>query len=140
MSGLDQQRPTHAGAVVYRGPPAAPEFLLVRAKRNALEWVLPKGHIEPGEDWKRAACREVLEETGVTAEIIDSQPLGEVSYRAGDDLVRVIYYLGRAIADAPSPEDRLTAWMPPDRAAQSIAHEEGRSMLRQAQARLQRKG
>ncbi|MBS4536680.1 NUDIX domain-containing protein [Clostridium sp. D2Q-14] len=29
------------------------------------EWVFPKGHVELGESWIDAACREVKEESGV---------------------------------------------------------------------------
>ena len=36
--------------------------------RNKYEgWVLPKGTVEPGEDFKQTALREVHEETGVAA-------------------------------------------------------------------------
>jgi 8-oxo-dGTP pyrophosphatase MutT (NUDIX family) len=136
MSGLDNQQPTHAGAVVYRGRPTAPEFLLVRAKRDVSEWVLPKGHIEPGEGARSAARREVLEETGVTAEIVNDEGLGEVSYLVGGEPVRVVYYLARSVSEAPSPEDRETAWMRGDRALVSVAHEEARTMLLRAQAIL----
>lgn len=38
------------------------------------QWLYPGGHIDPNEDPAQAALREVLEETGVTAEVI-SDPL-----------------------------------------------------------------
>ncbi len=38
------------------------------------QWLYPGGHIDPNEDPAQAALREVLEETGVSAEVI-SDPL-----------------------------------------------------------------
>ena len=55
-----------------------------RNRAGRLEWCLPKGHIERGETPERAAVREVAEETGIDAEII--QPLGTIDYWfTGDD-------------------------------------------------------
>jgi 8-oxo-dGTP pyrophosphatase MutT (NUDIX family) len=44
-----------------------------------LEWCIPKGHLEANETNEQAALREVFEETGLKAEILDY--LGEVSYQ-----------------------------------------------------------
>lgn len=46
------------------------EYLLIRNKRSA-HWGFPKGHIEAGETKQETAKREVLEETGVSIDIID---------------------------------------------------------------------
>lgn len=48
------------------------ELLMIRLRNR---WDLPKGHIETGEDSLSAALREVEEETGIEAEIIDNAPL-----------------------------------------------------------------
>ena len=42
-----------------------------------MSWVLPKGTVEAGEEYKDTAAREVLEETGVDASII--KYVGKVS-------------------------------------------------------------
>jgi len=44
-----------------------------------LEWCIPKGHLEQNETSEQAALREVFEETGLEAEIIEH--LGEVNYQ-----------------------------------------------------------
>jgi 8-oxo-dGTP pyrophosphatase MutT (NUDIX family) len=44
-----------------------------------LEWCIPKGHLEQDETSEQAALREVFEETGLEAQII--QHLGEVNYQ-----------------------------------------------------------
>ncbi len=42
------------------------------------DWSLPKGKLEPGEDWADAALREVLEETGFECEL--GEQLGVTTY------------------------------------------------------------
>lgn len=70
---------THAGGVVYRFKDKSVEFLLVQASKDRSQWVLPKGHIEPGEDTRVTAVREVKEETGHWARVVrwlEDSPLG----------------------------------------------------------------
>ncbi|MBQ5594864.1 MAG: NUDIX domain-containing protein [Alistipes sp.] len=50
------------------------ELLMIELRGR---WDLPKGHIEVGEEACVAALREVEEETGVVAELVDSEPLME---------------------------------------------------------------
>ena len=61
----------------------------MRARRDPAAWVLPKGHIEPGETPEAAAVREVEEESGCLATIV--APLGRLAF--GD--VRTRVYLMR---------------------------------------------
>jgi 8-oxo-dGTP pyrophosphatase MutT (NUDIX family) len=61
-----------AGGVVVFG-----NAILLLKKYNG-DWVLPKGRIEKGEEVEATALREVLEESGVKAEIIDY--IGEIHY------------------------------------------------------------
>lgn len=61
-----------SGGVVIFG-----NALLLLRKYNG-DWVLPKGRVEAGERIHTAALREVLEETGVKAEI--TQYIGRVNY------------------------------------------------------------
>lgn len=48
--------------------------LLHRHKRLGI-WLQPGGHVDPGETCEQAALREVLEETGITGELVDGGPL-----------------------------------------------------------------
>ena len=54
------------GVVIFRGK----ILVLYKNYKNKYEgWVLPKGTVEPGEEFKETALREVKEETGVTLNI-----------------------------------------------------------------------
>lgn len=63
MSGRRTRVERSAGGVVVREIGGELHVLLIRDPyRN---WGLPKGHVEPGEDDRGAAVREVAEETGL---------------------------------------------------------------------------
>ncbi|MHB8516480.1 MAG: NUDIX hydrolase [Dehalococcoidia bacterium] len=55
---------TVSGFVVERG-----QTLLHWHRKNGM-WLPPGGHVEPGEDPVQAVEREVLEETGIAAEVV----------------------------------------------------------------------
>ena len=62
------------GVVIFRGK----ILLLYKNFKNKYEgWVLPKGTVEDGEEYKETALREVKEESGTDAEII--KYVGKVS-------------------------------------------------------------
>lgn len=56
------------GVVIYRG-----KVLLLYKNQNGryMGWVLPKGTVEKNEPYKKTALREVKEEAGASAKIID---------------------------------------------------------------------
>jgi 8-oxo-dGTP pyrophosphatase MutT (NUDIX family) len=69
-----------AGGFVISKTDSSLVALMARFNRGGkLEWCIPKGHLEAEETNEQAALREVFEETGLEAEIIDY--LGEVSYQ-----------------------------------------------------------
>lgn len=63
---------TSAGGLVLdlRGPIPVAALIARRQRRGRLIWLLPKGHVEPGETIEVAAIREVGEETGILGSIL----------------------------------------------------------------------
>jgi ATP adenylyltransferase len=72
-----------AGAVVYL--PSEGKFALRLAKDR--KYVLPKGHVEPGEAAWQTAVREIDEEMGLHAEIVDWAGTQELTFKGTDRLV-----------------------------------------------------
>ena len=70
-------------------------YVAMIATRGRTRWGLPKGAVAPGETSEQAALREVLEETGLEAQIVKPLDTIEYFFRATDSLIRkrVDFYL-----------------------------------------------
>src|SRR5437763_1417430 len=123
---------THAGGVVTSQRDGGTTFLIVRASRPPYDWVLPKGHIEEGETPEKAAQREVLEETGVVAEIV--APLGDVEFDYKRREIHVRYFLMRARDFRAAAEDRETRWCSYAEADRLLSFDTAREVLSRAAA------
>jgi 8-oxo-dGTP pyrophosphatase MutT (NUDIX family) len=78
-----------AGGVVYRKTSGGYEFLL--GKHSGYhKWVLPKGLVEKGESQMEAAVREVEEEVGVKAKIVEMSPLKIIEYYYFADMGEIV--------------------------------------------------
>lgn len=66
-----------AGGLVYRVEEGTTHVILI-SRLGGKVWCLPKGHVEGRETLEQAAVREVKEETGVEANVV--QKLGDVQY------------------------------------------------------------
>ena len=123
---------SHAGGVVARIVNGEPEYLLVEASRVRGLWVLPKGHIEPGETPEAAAVREVEEEGGVRAAIIAHA--GESAYVAAGRPIRTIFFLMRYLDDARRTEERAVVWRRYEDALSLLPFDNLRDVLTKAHA------
>ena len=134
----DPNSPTHAGGVVFRERAGAREYLLVRPSDGRDAWVLPKGHLDPGEEPSETAVREVAEEAGVAAAIV--APLGRGEQPARDGTARVDWFLMRFERAVPAIEAREARWFPLDDALARASFDGVRALLRAAARRLEERG
>ena len=91
------------GVVIYRGK----ILTLYKSYKNKYDgWVLPKGTVEAGEEYKETALREVAEESGVHASIIKYVGKSQYSFSIPDDVVEkeVHWYLMMANSYYSKPQ------------------------------------
>jgi len=83
-----------SGGAVIALRDGQPHVALI-ATRGRTRWGLPKGAVSEGETSQQAALREVLEETGLEAEIVKPLDTIEYFFRVGDTIIkkRVDFYL-----------------------------------------------
>jgi len=124
--------PSHAGGVVFRTRRGKTEYLLVEAKNDPSQWVLPKGHVEEGEQHCETAVREVREETGAWARIVHD--LGDVGWPIAAPTVTTRFFLMRAIGRGlQQDKDRRHEWLTLQNALARASYTETRNLLEAAE-------
>ncbi len=121
---------THAGGIVFRYEGDNPCYLVVTAKKNPNHWVLPKGHIDPGETLAEAALREVREETGVRARII--KPIGVSRIQTASSSIMMLFYLMEYLGEMDKSEKRQQRWCSYDEGMGLLSFPNARNLLTKA--------
>jgi 8-oxo-dGTP pyrophosphatase MutT (NUDIX family) len=123
-----------AGGIVVRDGRV---LVLLRPSRDEVR--LPKGHVEPGEDAKTTALREVCEESGYDGLIVQAdlgEQVVEFDYQ-GKHVVRTERYFLMALIDpAASPSDSEKQfepeWLAWEEALRALTFEAEREWVRRA--------
>ena len=129
-----------AGGVVVRAKEGQPFVAVVRPRGQIL--ALPKGHPVGDESPAEAARREVHEETGLDAEMVEQ--LGDVKYwyvRGGDRVAKVVtFFLFRYRSGSVEDHDHEVEealWIPLAEAPERLSYKGEREMARAALSRLE---
>jgi ADP-ribose pyrophosphatase YjhB (NUDIX family) len=78
--------------------------LVVRRTASG-DWVLPKGHIEPGETAEQTAIREIAEETGLETTALE--PTSVIEFMQQGEMRRVTFFILRPVGKLPTWNEHL---------------------------------
>lgn len=126
------------GGIVYRKHSGSTEILLIQSLSGG-HWTFPKGHVEAGETETETAMREILEETGIEADIDTSFRETETYSPKEGVLKDVVYFLAEARTADLIPQASEVAdikWVALDKAGQELTYENDRRILNKAIRRL----
>lgn len=137
-NGPPVEREFSAGGVVVRDDDGAVECIVIvptrRAKGGTRVLALPKGHPEGDESGADAALREIREETGVEARLVEK--LGDVRYwyqRDGRRIAKVVsFFLFEHVSGDPGGdpfEVEEARWVPLEEAAKELSYKGEREMV-----------
>jgi 8-oxo-dGTP pyrophosphatase MutT (NUDIX family) len=124
---------THAGGLVYKMNGKEPLFLIITATDTPSHWVLPKGHIENKEFPVDTAVREVEEETGVIARVIDF--LGTMEFQTKKEHVKSRTYLMEYIKEEKieTQENRQQKWCTSREALKRLTFDDSKQLVQSAE-------
>jgi 8-oxo-dGTP pyrophosphatase MutT (NUDIX family) len=138
MSRFPTRQAVSAGGLVVDERDDGPWVVLIahRSTGGALQWTLPKGGLEEGESLTGAAVREVREETGLLADVVDELGVVDYWFVWRPDHVRyhkfVHYFLmahrGGDMADRDNEAEEVV-WLPFDAALSRLSHPNERALV-----------
>ena len=110
-------------------------WLLLRARSHG-EWGVPKGHLDPGEDFLAAALRETAEECGIALVAVTAAPQ-DLVYTLADGATKVVRYypaVTRQREPRLSREHTQWEWLSRVQAIARLPHENMQMLFRELSA------
>lgn len=141
MTRYPTRRAVSAGGLVFEDRPDGRWVVLIAHRNTAgsIQWTLPKGGLEGDEDLEAAALREVREETGLEAEVVDKLGVVDYWFVWRPEEVRyhkfVHYYLmAHRGGDMATRDDEAeeVVWLPFPEAVERLTHPNERELVRTA--------
>jgi|SRR3989344_2947096 len=116
--------------------------IMVTQHSKHLGWDFPKGHVESGEAVEAAAIREVEEETGVIAEIVEKVGRSEYFYKDQGEKVfkTVIYFLMKYVEEGEATtawEVSEIVWLNPEDVEKKLTFKGSKEVWRQAKEKIE---
>ena len=136
-------REISAGGIVFREENGGLGVLVTQSSAHD-GWIFPKGHLEHGETASDAALREVKEETGVDARIVERVGAIRYVFRArGRQVAKtaqfyLMEYAGGRTNDA-SPEVNAVLWVPEERVTSTLSFANEATLWAKARGLLQQR-
>ena len=119
-----------AGGILWKEDGTEKKLAVVhRHKHN--DWSLPKGKVNPGESWKKAAQREVLEETGYIGKL--KNYAGSISYLLnGKPKIVLFWHMNAKSEDIEKMNGEVdeVRWLTVDEAAELMDYPDEIEMIR----------
>lgn len=127
------KREFSAGGIVFN---SKGQVLLTKHSQNK-HWSFPKGLIDPGQTSEEAALREVREEGGIQAEIVEKIGYSKYVYTlSGEKIFKVVtYFLMKYLSGDPSLHDwevEEAGWYGVDKAIKQLTFSQDKVLLREA--------
>lgn len=137
------QKEHSAGGIVFREESGQVVVLVTQSSAHD-GWIFPKGHLEHGETSSDAALREVKEETGVDARIVERVGTIRYAFRArGRQIAKTaLFYLMEYVggrASDESPEVRAVTWVPLGQVADTLSFANEAGLWAKAQGLLEQR-
>ena len=111
------------------------DVLLIQHKNYEQYWTCPKGHMEVGETLEQAACRELLEETGLRiVRFLQKEPVLEEFWmeRKGEQVrKKILFFFAEVEGKVVLQKEEVAhaEWFPLQKAIGLVSHVEGRATL-----------
>lgn len=131
-----------AGGIVVRTDKNGPKILVTQHSGHK-GWDFPKGHREIYESEEQTALREVEEEAGVKAGIIDK--VGQTQYfywEGGEKILKtVVFYLMKYLGEGKATtafEVSAKVWLPFDKVEEKLTFKDTKELWEKAKEKIER--